>query len=548
LLDVGIFENDVIRLVNGEDAFRSSQKYATLSHCWGHSVQLPRTAKANLKQFQQRISHEQFPKTFRDAIKIARKFHLRYLWIDSLCIVQDDREDWAREADFMSKVYRYSFLNIAATGASDSTGGCFWERNPQTVLPTELHICWSNHQGKETKYRIVPEPSLWARKLTDEPLNRRAWVLQERILSPRVLQFGHEQIFWECREFSACETYPNGLPTALRGHPLIDIKRLQLGDETKDDRWPAKYISKTPQHKTFMERIWNSIAAIFQPVVIQEVTLKANMKSPSVFRDWDAVVELYTMSNLTFPGDKLIALSGIASSIPIADPGEPEDGYLAGLWQSSLPAYLLWIPNISETPQGRSSYQWPVYPQRYEQYIAPTWSWASVQGKISFTWCQHNYDPNDYLATLEEASLSHEDGYRFGRVNSGFIRLSGPVASVLWITDNDAPSPGPKTASITHVFPQHYNRSHSVSVPPDARTEQEVFFDTAMDETPEQLTLLPIIGVTKRAAHETEAVMGLVLNSSAKTKDFQRIGFFYTRRVQVRRILRNMPRQSIRIV
>ncbi|EMD87842.1 hypothetical protein COCC4DRAFT_142716 [Bipolaris maydis ATCC 48331] len=548
LLDVGTFEKDVVRLVNGKDASRPKQNYATLSHCWGITVQLPRTTMHNIEEFQQLIPYQQFPKTFRDAVKIARKFHLRYLWIDSLCIIQDDGDDWMREAASMSNIYRYSFINIAATGASDSSQGCFWERNPQQVVPTELDICWSNHRGRKTRYLIVPEPSLWARKLTEEPLNRRAWVLQERILSPRVLHFGHEQVFWECREISACETYYNRLPAVLCGDSLIGIKKLQLGDETKDERWPAKYISEAPKHETMMKRIRNSLMKMFRPIINQEVTLYAQMKSSSAFRDWDAVVELYSMSSLTYSKDKLIALAGIASSISISSSGEPADGYLAGMWQSSLPVYLLWKPRITETPQGGYSYKWLGYPKRYEEYIAPTWSWASIQGKISFAWCQHNYDSNDYLVTLEGASVSYDSVYRFGRVNSGYVRLVGPVTSILWITENPFPSAKPKTARITHVFPQHLNRSDSVSVTPDSDTEQEIFFDTAMEKIPEQLTLLPIIGITKRTAHENEAVIGLVLGSSAEKNRFQRIGFFYTTRAQVRRILTNMPRKPVMIV
>lgn len=272
----------------------------------------------------------------------------------------------------MSNVYQYSFINIAATGASDSSQGCFCERNPQEVVPTELDICWSNHRGRKTRYLVVPAPSLCTRKLTEKPLNRRVWVLQGRILSLRVLHFGHEQVFWECRELSACETYHDRLPVALCGDPLIGIKKLQLGDETKDERWPIEYISEASKYETMMEGIRNSLKIMFRPIIKREVTLHAQMKSSSAFRDWDAVMELYSMSSLTYSKDKLIALAGIANSISVSGSGEPGDEYLAGMWQSSLPVYLLWKPRISETPQGGYSYKWLGYPKRYEEYIAPT--------------------------------------------------------------------------------------------------------------------------------------------------------------------------------
>ncbi|USP81985.1 hypothetical protein yc1106_09259 [Curvularia clavata] len=520
LLDIGIFYDDLVKLVDGKDAFLSKQKYATLSHCWG-GIHGPffRTLLGNIKQFQEGIHCDQFPETLRDAIKVARQFHLRYLWIDSLCIIQDDIEDISMEVALMEKVYRYSFLNIAATGAHDSTKGCFWERDPCAILPTEISIGWSNHRGSKAKYRVVPEPNIWARKLTDEPLNRRAWVLQERILSSRVLHFGHEQLFWECRESSACETFHLGLPNALCGHPLIDIKRLQLGDEVKDDRWPAKYIPEAPRGKTFLKRLQSAFTRILQPVVVQEVTLYTNTASALAFRDWDAVVELYTMASLSFTRDKLIALSGIASSLSTTHPGASADGYLAGLWQSSLPIYLLWIPETSNNPKIMFSDRRSLCPERYQEYVAPTWSWASINGRISFRLCQHNFDPNDHLAVLEEASVSHQTSFRFGSVNSGFIKLSSPVATILWSTEDTPPPSKPRTGRITHIFPHHLNRSDSVSVAPDSNTDAEIFFDTAMDKLPDQVTLLPIVGVTKRTIHENETVIGLVLEQLTRMKD-----------------------------
>jgi hypothetical protein len=105
----------------------------------------------------------------------------------------------------------------------------------------------------------------------------------------------------------------------------------------------------------------------------------------------------------------------------------------------------------------------------------------------------------------------------------------------------------PSAGRITHIFPGRFERHMSISTPPDNSTDPEILFDT-MDNATEELTLLPIVGITKRSAHENEAVIGIVLNQSADGQDFVRIGFFYTMRPQVRRILRNIPRQSITII
>ncbi len=279
--------------------------------------------------------------------------------------MQDSEDDWVREADMMSKVYRYAFINIAATGAREGAQGCFWERDPRAVRPTQFSVQWSNCQSDEVRrYHVVPDPHLWARKLFNQPLNQRGWVLQERILSPRVLHFGSEQLFWECREFVACETYHRGLPSSLRGNTVIDIKTLDLVDEPRDDHWPAKYISKSVSaRETLLGRVWDTVKELLRPIKLQEVTLNSTMKPLSVYRDWNAVVELYSLEALTVDRDKLVALSGIASAISIGERITLGDGYLAGLWQSSLPSHLLWTTEKTEqTWQGRPQV---LMPDRY---------------------------------------------------------------------------------------------------------------------------------------------------------------------------------------
>ncbi|KAF2806681.1 HET-domain-containing protein [Mytilinidion resinicola] len=544
LLDIGTPGDKYVRLVERDESLFLKQPYATLSHCWG-TTQLTCTTSCNIKRHRHGISWTELPKSFKDAIRIARSLSLRYLWIDSLCIVQDSIDDWLHEADIMSKVYRYGFINIAATGAVQSSEGCFWKRDPRVVQPTEFSIQWNNCEKLESRrYHVVPDPHLWARKLVDEPLNQRGWVLQERILSRRVLHFGHEQLFWECREFVACETYHRGLPFSLRGNTLIDIKTLDLGDEPQDDRWPAKYVSKSVNARgTLLGHVWSTVTELFRPITLQEVTLNSTMKSASVYRDWDAVVELYSLGALSFPHDKLVALSGIASAMSMVEKNAPGDGYLAGLWQSSLPSHLLWT--TEKTEKRRQT----LIPSRYEQYIAPSWSWASIRGKISLTWCQHNYDPKDYLAALEGAEVTWSDPRaRFGQVKSGFLRLSAPLASVLWEAEDSPSLANPMAAKITHIFPRNFDRHMSVSIPPDTSTKAEILFDTVSDDVSDELTLLPVIGIMRRTAHENETMFGLVLQQQAKPECYSRLGVFYTTRLRASKILRNMPRQSVTII
>jgi hypothetical protein len=465
----------------------------------------------------------------------------------------------------MSEVYRYSFLNIAATGAKDISEGCFWDRNERNMLPTEVHIQWHNSRQDRTKevaafdYSVVLEANMWARKLTKEPLNRRGWILQERILPNRVLHFGSEQLFWECRESVACETYHHGLPATLQSHQIINIKRLQLGQQPKDNRWPATYSSEDRNAVSRTQRLWDDFTKMFRPVVIRQVTMRTAMGSASIFEDWNAVVRLYSMGRLTFSRDKLIALSGVAQAIAASRSDQLNDGYLAGLWQSSLPASLLWQPEYTDITNGTRPSAGMAAPERYTDqgvrcYIAPTWSWASIDGQISFISCQVNYKPEDYLATVEDAGVSYLQNYRFGEITSGFIRLSGPIASALWAIDYPQLSTGAltrhegfKMMMITHVFPPHLSRHASVRTNlEDSVSIGEIMLDTIMDDIPLEITLFCIVETTESNGH-INMVRGSVLQHISHSDEYARIGVFVARRKQLRRMLVNMPRRSITI-
>lgn len=134
---------------------------------------------------------------------------------------------------------------------------------------------------------------------------------------------------------------------------------------------------------TLLGKAWNAVTDLFRTITLHEVTLNSTIKPVSVYRDWNAVVELYSLGKLSRTTDKLVALSGLASTISIGERNDLGDGYLAGLWQLSLPSHLLWITEKNEgTYRQRPAVQMP---QRYESSIAPSWSWASIDGKISFT-------------------------------------------------------------------------------------------------------------------------------------------------------------------
>jgi hypothetical protein len=113
--------------------------YLTLSHCWGKH-QLVRLLESNLASFCQNVPYELLPPTFRDAIRLTRRLGFVYIWIDSLCIIQDSAEDWNHEARLMGKIYTNATCNIAASDAPDSSHGCLYPRNPRTIQPDAINF------------------------------------------------------------------------------------------------------------------------------------------------------------------------------------------------------------------------------------------------------------------------------------------------------------------------------------------------------------------------------------------------------------------------
>lgn len=126
---------------------------------------------------QNRIAIQSLPKTFQEAITIAYQwFNCFYIWIDSLCIMQDSINDWEHEAPLMREVYKNGLVTIAATGAHNSSEGCFFERYPGCVKPLKV-AATLDVLAKGVFYCV--DKDMWARGVERSPIGRRAWVIQE---------------------------------------------------------------------------------------------------------------------------------------------------------------------------------------------------------------------------------------------------------------------------------------------------------------------------------------------------------------------------------
>jgi hypothetical protein len=282
LLDVGTSDKDSIKLViTAQD--HQIKSYVTLSHCWGGKDMLKLT-KETASSLMHGVPIHDLPLTFQHTIEVTRRLRKRYIWIDSLCIYQDnnDTSDWLREGLVMDKVYAHSFLNIAATGADDGSKGLFVTRDPDYELRPTSTTWWPPSQldvaAEDATEYVLNDVFLFDRELMSAPLNRRAWVLQERLLAPRVLHFGAGQIFWECKRGTLCERFPKAIPSFMRNFAHVAFKSLTRAN--------GKPIA------------WNTTSA-------DQKSRRTNAQAYSL---WNQYVTAYSASLLTYQSDKMIAL------------------------------------------------------------------------------------------------------------------------------------------------------------------------------------------------------------------------------------------------
>ncbi|KAH8744033.1 heterokaryon incompatibility protein-domain-containing protein, partial [Hyaloscypha finlandica] len=177
-------------------------RYITLSHCWGGETPY-KTTKSNVKDYETGLPLENFPRTFRDAIDFTRDLGISFIWIDSLCIIQDDHKDWVEQSKQMGSIYERAYMTIAATSGVNSSSGLFHDGRPVYVKfpcsPNPLETGYMYFANVSEK----PQPE---NDIELAPLNQRGWVLQERVLSRRILHFASTQVYWECRKHFLCQS------------------------------------------------------------------------------------------------------------------------------------------------------------------------------------------------------------------------------------------------------------------------------------------------------------------------------------------------------
>ncbi|KLP04887.1 tol protein [Fusarium fujikuroi] len=325
VIDVGKELNSpYVRLLETQE--HDAGRYVALSYCWGEMPQFT-TTRSTLQERKDGILVASLPKTHQDAIQITQMLGVRYLWIDSICICQGDKEDWERESAKMLSVYANSYLTIAASNGKDSHEGLFNEI--PAIKYVQIDLVFGNLQGQALAFSLPLQEESFSTgclmkdnrptfplfvdyiTLPKEPLSRRGWTLQERVLSHRTLHYSSRQMLFECNE-------------AFRGEDGLFFQARFDTIHQKGSERDAAAIDHESEHSTYKD---------------------------ALLKSWYRLVQLYGQRHLSVPSDKLPAISGLASIFA----ERLGDQYLAGLWRSDLMVGLCW-QDVEVTLKGANPY------------------------------------------------------------------------------------------------------------------------------------------------------------------------------------------------
>ena len=202
LIDVGFENSPTVRLVCGTSGLAKGTKYIALSHRWGDAHQKTlKTKKQNVKGLTEWIiPFGALPRTFQDAVKVTRSLGHNFLWIDSICIIQDDDDDWRDESQRMEAVFSSAYCVIAASCSSGTDDGFLKPRSERQAISMK-------DARSRISYYVCEAVDDFTKDVEANELNSRGWVLQERALARRTIHFTGRQTYWECGDGVRCETF-----------------------------------------------------------------------------------------------------------------------------------------------------------------------------------------------------------------------------------------------------------------------------------------------------------------------------------------------------
>ncbi|KAJ4987611.1 heterokaryon incompatibility protein [Stagonosporopsis vannaccii] len=464
-----------LRLVCTTDT--GGQEYAALSYCWGHGV-TTKLRTSNLVEFASRIPITQLSKTVVEAVEVCRGLNIRYLWVDALCIMQEDNEDFAHEVSRMGSIYAGALITVAAADSEHCHSGIYRRRTPlsQKDLVIEGHgvtlditsrayEC-NNHDG-------------W---LSNTLLSYRGWAYQERVMAPRTIHFDRNEIVWECRERTFCPR-------------CADEAHLQ-----PDDYDSAKRVFKE-LHPSSKETATESTFHLL----------------------WFGIVHLYNRTNLSDENDRLSALAGIAQLI------YHRLGYEAshGLWLPIFFKELMWHSTLVMKERRRD-----------QDHCAsvPSWAWTASPFTISYSPKSYGAGRELYCCTITKLPQPTPFG-QLSSLPAASFRVRAWLTRCRAVLKVKTPSPNYWTLAPSHdLSAGPWKPPQSPNVPawryylfPDGpdMVEQDVVCLTMRRIVDD--ARVPFDGPLAWTARYRMADFGLVLSVvDADKKVYKRIGYFET--------------------
>ncbi|KAF4957073.1 hypothetical protein FSARC_11404 [Fusarium sarcochroum] len=312
-------------------------KYVALSHRWGKSQPVI-TTKANLEARSNGITFSELPRTFQDAVTVTRNLRIDYLWIDSLCIVQDDPEDWKREAEKMENVFSFACCTISATSANGCDEGFLHRSTENSVRVSGL--------GED------PPVSAYLRELSPDfegdversPLHQRAWVFQERALSQRNFHFTPSQTYFQCPSGVWCETVGE-----------TDIRR-GVGDRasgTREFDWSnGSTLGFTPPLKSIF------------PVLFPDLRRTDSVEA------FEHYLSYFSTLQITKASDRPFAILGLESRLAVS--------------MNAISIYGVLISSVCRTLFWHRRGDLVMKKINFANEYVPSWSWMSYEGAIYY--------------------------------------------------------------------------------------------------------------------------------------------------------------------
>ncbi|KAI1444678.1 HET-domain-containing protein [Annulohypoxylon stygium] len=350
VIDLGTRPGET-KLVNARDR-GIREPYVALSYCWGQGVRhATELNDGNYSSLLEYIDETKLTAAHLECMTIAREFGIRYVWIDSLCIIQGNGADWDYESKMMAIVYGNATLTVIAARSADSRQGFIANRLDQAAPPAAIPLGRKDASDKDMGNLFF----CLTRKGGDGPLHGRGWCFQEAVLSRRKLIFESDRLAFSCQRLERWEDGSASSSEKLRAQLFRGFKLTNPASSYAVDK------EERARMRSEILNLW------YKPML------------------WD-----FSRRLLTNPYDIFAAMSGIAQLAQMSI----RSRYLAGIWEVDMVRGLLWHTWFSFGAKPKRDFGTLVSPLATIEPMrplgrdgkpvvrAPSWSWASIQGQV----------------------------------------------------------------------------------------------------------------------------------------------------------------------